>query len=348
MLIEKSHFPWITSAGAAGILAGVVFVCSQRHTPGGLTGGSVVGLWLGIAGGALVIYAALLSVLRRFPHRRRITSWPVGISVSMAVVLLAMFFLLNRLTSDWPGPMRWVINAFLLLLSTTALLLGLVRVGWRQTWMRGHIWLGTLGAFLLLLHGGWRWGGPLEQVLWVALALTMVTGVYGLALQHILPRAVATRFPHEVPFEQIPHVCGLLRRQADALIDATCGTFAAVAPGSTGAPNGLQGDGESRRQLRSLYEAELRPFLTVPYPRSLRLGDPLAAEALFATIRQQAWPADDQRRFTELEEICAERRQIGEQERLHRLLHAWLLVHVPLSLALIVLGAFHAVTSLYY
>ena len=33
---------------------------------------------------------------------------------------------------------------------------------------------------------------------------------------------------------------------------------------------------------------------------------------------------------------------------MHRLLHGWLLVHIPLSYALILLGAIHAVMALRY
>jgi hypothetical protein len=36
------------------------------------------------------------------------------------------------------------------------------------------------------------------------------------------------------------------------------------------------------------------------------------------------------------------------QERLHHWLHGWLLVHIPLSLALIGLGFVHAVVALRY
>jgi hypothetical protein len=50
----------------------------------------------------------------------------------------------------------------------------------------------------------------------------------------------------------------------------------------------------------------------------------------------------------QLETFCDERRQLGEQERLHRWLHSWLLVHIPLSVVLLVLGLAHAVLSLYY
>jgi len=36
------------------------------------------------------------------------------------------------------------------------------------------------------------------------------------------------------------------------------------------------------------------------------------------------------------------------QERLHRWLHGWLLVHIPISLALVILGVVHAVVALRY
>ena len=37
-----------------------------------------------------------------------------------------------------------------------------------------------------------------------------------------------------------------------------------------------------------------------------------------------------------------------EQERIHFWLHAWLLLHVPLTIALLVLGVLHVATALYF
>ena len=51
---------------------------------------------------------------------------------------------------------------------------------------------------------------------------------------------------------------------------------------------------------------------------------------------------------TELESLCGERGAYAEQERMFRWLHGWLLLHIPLSLALLVLGTLHAILSLYY
>jgi hypothetical protein len=50
----------------------------------------------------------------------------------------------------------------------------------------------------------------------------------------------------------------------------------------------------------------------------------------------------------QLEAICEERRELAQQKRLHHWLHGWLLVHVPLSLALLLLSAAHAVLALRY
>jgi hypothetical protein len=50
----------------------------------------------------------------------------------------------------------------------------------------------------------------------------------------------------------------------------------------------------------------------------------------------------------DLESICEEARQLERQEKLHHLLHGWLLIHIPLSYALLLLSAVHAVMTLRY
>jgi len=50
----------------------------------------------------------------------------------------------------------------------------------------------------------------------------------------------------------------------------------------------------------------------------------------------------------DLEALCEQRAQIEIQRKLHLWLHGWLLVHVPLSWAMVALTAVHAVMSLYY
>jgi len=46
--------------------------------------------------------------------------------------------------------------------------------------------------------------------------------------------------------------------------------------------------------------------------------------------------------------ICEEERQLLRQRRMHGVLHAWLIIHVPLSFALMVLAVVHIVMALKY
>jgi hypothetical protein len=63
---------------------------------------------------------------------------------------------------------------------------------------------------------------------------------------------------------------------------------------------------------------------------------------------QTLLPAAAHGTLQDLSDICDEARQLLRQESLHRWLHGWLLLHIPLSLALILLGAVHAVMALRY
>src|SRR6202049_1813798 len=64
------------------------------------------------------------------------------------------------------------------------------RVGRAQAWMRGHLWLGLLSLPVILLHGGFHFGGTLTRVLMWLLIVTVVSGLFGAALQHHIPRVV--------------------------------------------------------------------------------------------------------------------------------------------------------------
>ena len=267
--------------------------------------------------------------------------WAVG-TLAAAVVSLAGYAWLDWLTprgvtgNSVAGMIYGILGLTLMAFAGLLSLLRRVPAWWwlgsRQHWLRGHVWLGLLSGVVIACHSGFRWGGTLEVILWVLLVLVLGSGVVGLLLQQLLPRLLTTRIPCETPYEQIPHVCRVLRREADALDDAI------TQAGATEMP---------QADFKTFYEKEVRPFLEALPPPS-RLASPWAAEQAFA--RFLAWPglADKHDALNRLKTICDERRLLAEQERLHGWLHGWLLVHVPLSVALLDLGAVHAVAALYY
>lgn len=284
MLIDRTHTRWavvtiLLAVGSLGLRAWL-----GRDTPGGLTGGTTAGLWFGVAGSLLMIFAGLLAVHRHLPVR------------------------------------RWL--------------------GSRQTWLRAHIWLGSLSAVVIFCHAGPRLGGPLEIMLWIVLAVTIGSGVLLLVVQAILPRRITRQVPFEAPYEQISHLCLRMRQEADAALDDALAL-----------PEPVAGFGD---ELGSLHE-KVRGFLAEAFDRRSTLAEPWRAATSFDRARRiaaHAEAADTKAVLVDavdrLERLCVERRQLGEQARMHFWLHVWLLLHIPITVVLLVLGTIHAVMSVYW
>ena len=94
------------------------------------------------------------------------------------------------------------------------------RIGTVQRWLRAHIWLTLLTIPLVILHSGFRLGGPMTTLLIVLYAVVMISGVYGLFLQHQIPALMKERLPAETVYEQIPHIRGQLAAAAIKMRDS--------------------------------------------------------------------------------------------------------------------------------
>jgi hypothetical protein len=326
MRMDGTQRGWAVASLGIFVVSGVVYAVYAWSAPAGPRGGSAMGLTFGIAGFAFMIFAALLGA------RKRVPTW---------------------------------------------------RLGRAQAWMRGHLWLGLLSLPLILFHGGFHFGGTLTRVLMWLLIMTVGSGLFGAALQNHVPRMMTSDVPLETIYDEIGNVRRALREEADRAMEALCGsmglqeaeeeegqraggftalrpiaamavplrTSAAVSAGASAAvaaaPEIVLLSAEESAPLKQFYLSEMRTFLEEPKRRGQRLGDVEKAKNAFAGLRTLT-PAAAQATVKDLEEICDEARQLARQERLHRWLHGWLLVHIPLSLALIMLGAVHAVMALRY
>jgi len=235
------------------------------------------------------------------------------------------------------------------------------RVGRAQTWMRGHLWLGAVSLPLILMHGGFHFGGTLTRVLMWLFALVFVSGILGAALQHFLPRFHTARLPMETIYEEIDHVRQQLLQEATKLVEETRAAVegdvssaserqralaaAAGANWDVTVASGLQVDYEASVELDRFLHAEIEPFLSHAGSGRNRLSNPPLARAMFQQLRL-LFPANLHANIDDLENICDEKRQQDEQRRLHKILHGWLLVHIPLSYTVLILGAWHAVIAL--
>jgi hypothetical protein len=223
------------------------------------------------------------------------------------------------------------------------------RFGRAQTWMRGHLWLGLVSLPLILFHSGFRYGHGLTAWLMTLLIVVVVSGLFGAALQHYMPRVMTREVTMETIYEEIGHVRAQLLEEAEELIKQAAGgdKKAAAEGGEMDSAATAVDVMDEAAPLRNFYERELKPFLEKPGARGSALGDAAQARSAFAQLRTLA-PASLHTTIEDLEGICEEERQLTLQSHLHLWLHGWLLLHIPLSLALILLGAIHAVMALRY
>ncbi len=225
------------------------------------------------------------------------------------------------------------------------------RFGRAQTWMRGHLWLGLLSLPIILFHSGFRFGHGLSAWIMALLILVVASGLFGAALQHFMPRLMTREVTMETIYDEIGHVRAQLLEEAEELIKQSAGgekkTAASAGDPESGSIAVAVAVIDEAAPLRNFYQRELKPFLEKPGARGSALGDSAQARSAFAQLRMLV-PASLHTTLDDLEGICEEERQLTLQSRLHVWLHGWLLLHIPLSLALILLGAIHAVLATRY
>jgi hypothetical protein len=296
-------------------------------------------------------------VLLDASHRR----WLVA-TVAMAVVATAIYVPYAWSSPRGPRGGSWIGLGFGIVTSAFMVypaLLGLRRrvptwrVGRASTWLRGHLWLGLLGYLLVFYHAGFRWSGALTALLMVLYTVVVASGIWGVFVQQRVPSMMLEAVPLETVYEQIESVVVQLRAEADELVSRLAGPLppapardAAHQPAGAAA-TAVAGPITGAPTLRETYLTDIRPYLSPRPPRGSRLDNPRDRATLFEQLRTVVAPAGHDV-VDELRAICDERRQLAQQKRLHHWLHGWLLVHVPVSMALLVLAAVHAVVSLRY
>jgi hypothetical protein len=208
-----------------------------------------------------------------------------------------------------------------------------LRIGRVQVWMRGHVWLGLLSFPVILFHAGFSMGGSLTYVLMILFAIIVLSGILGVILQQFIPGLMIEQVPTEVPFEQADAALRQLQEKAERGVESL-----KPKPGTE--------DLLEYGILKDFYEKEVKPFLLDPRHPGL-LVRTARAKLVFDHIGKLV-PTAAHHVVEDLQKIVQQRRDLATQVRLHRILHSWLLVHVPLSAALLVLALMHAFMALRY
>lgn len=318
MLIDRRHGTWaISTVVAGGVALGAYLADPQAQSASGRHGGwTWVGLGLGIAALAIMLFCAALSLKRRVPH--------------------------------------W-------------------RLGRAQTWLRGHIWLGLLTVWLVALHGAFRAGGPLTTWLWIVLGLVTISALIGVGIQQVVPRLLLHGVPGETLAQQLDRQLAWVTESIEKTVCTYAGSLdtpappwspgAAAAPEAPAPSEGASAEGAvatatappaakavnpnappaGGEPLRRCYVEYVRPFLERSTAKPL--ASRARSESIFVAIKTMT-PAHIHPGVDDLEALCERRRQLARQKRLMWALHAWLIVHVPLSWGLLGMSIIHAIWAL--
>jgi hypothetical protein len=213
------------------------------------------------------------------------------------------------------------------------------RLGRTRAWMAWHVWIGLICLPVILVHAGFGFGGPLTTTTLILFLITTFSGVWGLIVQQWLPQKMLEDIPGESIASQIDRLGNSLADEAARRVTS----LVTVLP-----------EEESTKPIVSEpLAAELVAFrdeILIPYLRDgssskSPLATPADAEQRFARLREAVPPAALQT-LDRLQELADLRRRWDRQSRLHIWLHNWLLIHLPVSVAMTTLMFLHAYRAL--
>ncbi len=239
--------------------------------------------------------------------------------------------------------------------------------------MAAHLWLGFASLPLAVIHCGWHLGGHLPTWFMFVFVLTILSGVWGLILQNIIPKLVLQLLPAETIYSEIEHVakqsisdirqaiiavCGPPAGSENRLIESEQSSHAksTVVVGAVREIGLVSGRtlrtktvtrSETDRDVLWNAFAEIEPFLSRDGIKSGPFSKPADASRWFSKLRH-ACSQNGEPVIESLEQCYEQRLQFNMQRRFHHWLHAWLPVHIGLSVSVCVLLIVHIITALKY
>lgn len=217
------------------------------------------------------------------------------------------------------------------------------RIGNVQSWLRAHIWLTILTVPLVLYHCGFALGGPHTSILFWLWATVMVSGFWGIAMQHFFPSMMKTSLPREWVYEQIPNV---RETTFEAALDYKKSLEARLVPPAGGGGTAVAVD-PSVKVMCDFLGDEVLPFLSSRRARRTRLADQRSGDDVIKLVRLNvSEPFRPQ--VDEIKQWCDDHRIMARQEKMHHWLHGWLIIHVPVSFILLIWTVWHIFITFSY
>ncbi len=261
--------------------------------------------------------------------------WFMGFGIAVAVCLVLFAF--NALFGQIHPSSTWGLGYGI---AATVLFVGVFFYGVKRRTMRVralgrawyylqfHVYGGTLFLLLALMHVGFRVPhGVLTWWLWVLSIWVVASGLLGIVLQKWIPTLLSAGVTTEVNYDRIPELTEEIKERAERLVET------------------------SDYAVKDFYRKDVVPVLKAPQFRPiyyLGISGGLQAQSNQFRHMRAMLPSEEHGKLNALEDLVGTKLEIDAHYTLQKALRWWLYLHVPVSVVLAALLAFHIFTVLYY
>jgi hypothetical protein len=203
-------------------------------------------------------------------------------------------------------------------------------LGTLEGWLQSHIYLGILAGVVLLLHTGFRFHDGIAVATFVLVAIVVVSGIAGAILYITVPRLL-TEVESNLTVDEISDQLNQLARSMARIASGKSAPFQRIYS-------------ELIRESQPGWLAGWRLLFTRRRRKAQTAGD---WSNLIGLVGK-----DEQEELRQMLVVSRQRKELllrlVYQQRYKNILEAWLYVHVPFTIAAMVLAVVHVAAVFYY
>ncbi len=203
--------------------------------------------------------------------------------------------------------------------------------GTLEQWMQSHIWLGVLVLIILFFHTGGRFEDKVAVGTLILVAIVVASGVVGAILYVTVPRLL-TEVESNLTVDEIADQLNQLAKSMARIASARSAPFQRI-------------HDELAKQANPGVLAGWRLILS-------RLGRKKQKDASDWTRLIAIVPKEEQDELRQMLVLSRQRRELMLrlifQQRYKNVLEAWLYIHIPFTVAVLVFSIVHIVAVFYY
>ena len=199
-------------------------------------------------------------------------------------------------------------------------------LGTVEGWLAAHVWIGLGLLVLVPLHSGFSFGVNVHTLAYVAMIVTILSGIWGAANYVTLSSKISEHRGATKDMALLEQITALGQKIEQL----------------------KSNKGEKFLALYNRYNFDLRPgFMTIFRAAQIPIVDPIGASAMVSEV-PQAERDDAIAVLGMLDQRSDLARTFIEQLRIKALLRAWLIIHVPFSFVLCVALAIHIFSVFFF